>query len=549
MTASLKYERLKINENKCRYSFEEENNDLEALEKLEDYTFSIKDLLIKAEASELNFFESKIQNLDIKEQILLNSIRDIKISLKNDETKFILFETQKNENIEYNKSIKIFNEINKIVHKTLHKKKMVNGKEIKECIFYDDLNKQLTELEDIDKKISNLKKGNEYFKFIGIKSIMISLTNLMTELIQNYLAKNEKLINNKIKEEGEDLDKKIEFDMEKIENLNLIEANIFEDIYKDFVLQSNICSSELEEYFKLSLNSFREKYQMSFTLSELYTDIFWNSIFHNKKLCTLFINSFFNEDIYGDIRIILNKILKTIFCAEVPLKHQIVELLDLNQLESNEEIDLMTLIINKKSYNLAKIKQVEKEKESINKKNQNKIEEENSIKAHKTIENSVKAVENIKYNIITANDISIIKNRKQISENNNINTNAEINRENNDEKEKKAKEEKSQNYLNKKKSNTNIGLDDMEHKTVDEIFNYINDDKIVKNKKKKKSRKNRKAKKEENNVEDNQEEIEDNIVIKFKEDLSDKCIHAGTITKIKPIISEEWIKKIISNYN
>ena len=551
MTASLKYERLKINENQCRYSFDEENNDLEALEKIEDYTISIKDLLIKAEASELNFFESKIQNLDIKEQILLNSIRDIKISLKNDESKFILFETQKNENNEYDKSMSISNEINKIVHKTLHKKKMINGKETKECIFYDDLNKQLNNAEDIDKKISSLKKGNKYYEFIGIKSIMISLTNLMTELIQNYLAKNEKLINNKIKEEGDDLDKKIEFDMEKIENLNLIEANIFEDIYKDFVVQSNICSSELEEYFKQSLNSFRDKYQMNFTLSELYTDIFWNSIFHNKKLCTLFINSYFNEDIYGDIKIYLNKILKIIFCAQIPLKHQIVELLGLNELENNEEIDLMTLIVNKKNYNHAKIIKAEKEKENINKKNQKKIEEENTINTNKIIENTVKTVENnIKYNIITANDISILKNRKQISEsnNNNANNKAELNIENNDEKEKKIKEEKNQNYLNKKKSNANIGLDDMEHKTVDEIFNYINDDKIVKNKKKKKSRKNRKAKKEENNIEDNQEEIEDNIVIKFKEDLSGKCIHAGTITKIKPTISEKWIQSI-ANYN
>jgi hypothetical protein len=452
MTASLKYERLKINENQCRYSFDEEN--IEPLEKIEDYTISIKDLLIKAETSEYNFFESKIQSLDIKEQILLNSIRDIKISLKNDESKFILFETQKNENSEYDKSMSISNEINKIVHKTLHKKKMINGKETKECIFYDDLNRQLTESEDIDKKISNLKKVNKYYEFIGIKSIMISLTNLMTELIQNYLAKNEKLINNKIKEEGDDLDKKIEFDMEKIENLNLIEANIFEDIYKDFVVQSNICSSELEEYFKQSLNSFRDKYQMNFTLSELYTDIFWNSIFHNKKLCTLFINSYFNEDIYGDIKIYLNKILKIIFCAQMPLKHQIVELLGLNELENNEEIDLMTLIVNNKNYNHAKIIKAEKEKENINKKNQKKIEEENTINTNKIIESTVKTVETIKYNIITANDISILKNRKQISENNNnnnANNKAELNIENNDEKEKKIKEEKNQNYLNKKK--------------------------------------------------------------------------------------------------
>ena len=64
---------------------------------------------------------------------------------------------------------------------------------------------------------------------------------------------------------------------------------------------------------------------------------------------------------------------------------------------------------------------------------------------------------------------------------------------------------------------------------------------------KKKSRKNKKNKKEEIMMESNQEEIEDSIVIKFKEDLRDKFIHAGSITKIKPIISENWIKAI-SNY-
>lgn len=85
---------------------------------------------------------------------------------------------------------------------------------------------------------------------------------------------------------------------------------------------------------------------------------------------------------------------------------------------------------------------------------------------------------------------------------------------------------------------------DFEHKTVDEIYNYINGDKIVKNKRKKKSRKNKKAKKEENIPDENQEEIVDNIVLQFKQDLSDKLIHARYITKIKPIISEEWIKKL-----
>ena len=99
----LKYERLEINENKYRYSFEEENKDFVALEKLisehlpKDYSFSFKYFIIKTETSEINFFKTKIQNLDIKEQILLNSINDIKLSLKKENVQIILFDANKQE--------------------------------------------------------------------------------------------------------------------------------------------------------------------------------------------------------------------------------------------------------------------------------------------------------------------------------------------------------------------------------------------------------------------------------------------------------------------
>ena len=480
----LKYERLEINENKYRYSFEEESKDFEALEKLvsehlpKDYSFSFKDLLIKTETSEINFFKTKIQNLDIKEQILLNSINDIKLSLKNEDVQIILFEAnkqEKNENIDYAISSKVFNAINIWVHKTLHKKKIQNGKEIKECIFFDDLNNQQIELgenielKEIDNKlICNLKEKNKYFEFIAIKAIMISLTNLMTELIQSYLTKNEKLA-----EDNED-EKKMDFDFEKIENLNLLEVNIFEEIYNDFVNKSNICSSELEDYFISSFDSFRKKYQMSFTLSELFTDIFWNSIFHNKKLCSLFLNSYFNEEIYGDIKIYLKKILKIIFGVQIPLKHQIVELLGLYQLENNEEIDLMTLIVSQKNRNHSKIIKSEIEKENLNRiinkttneennKNSNNKNPDNnnnnSIKQNNNNNISNKNDEEIKYNVITANDISVLKNRKQNSappNNSNINNTVIISENiNNIEKPKenkvKDKEENNKNYLNKKK--------------------------------------------------------------------------------------------------
>ena len=567
MNASLKYERLEIIENKCRYSFEKESNDIENIEKLVSEQLNSKDcplsldFLINAEQNEFNFFKERIQKLDIKEQILLNSLNDIKSEITDEDSPIIQFDnnsSKKSDNNNDNISNSIFNSISRKVHKVLHKKKMLNGKEVKECSIYENINKQL-ELEDnIEVLIQNLKEENKFFEFIAIKSIMISITNLMKELIYNYLDKNKKLM--MINENKEDRN----FDFGK-EELNIIEANIFEDIYNDFVSQCNLCSSELEEVFILSLNSFRKKYQMNFTLSELFTDIFWNSIFHNKELCTLYINSYLNNEIYGDIKISLKKIATIILKVNIPLKHQIVELLGLHQLEAKEKTDLMTLIESQKKKYHWEITKSEKEKEKLNKINFIKKDEELNLNSNsnesknedKNIEkknnNMINIENNIKFNVIKANDISLIKNKKhkQIvneSKTSNINYN-DNNKENAKEKPKENKE-KEENHKNdmKKNNNDNDNIMDFEHKTVDEIYNYINGDKIVKNKRKKKSRKNKKAKKEEIIEDENQGEIVDNIVLQFKQDLSDKLIHARYITKIKPIISEEWIK-IISSYN
>ena len=334
----------------------------------------------------------------------------------------------------------------------------------------------------------------------------------------------------------------------------------------DFIFKSNLCSSDLEEFFILSLNCFRKKYQMNFTLSELFTDIFWNSIFHNKELCTLYINSYLNNEIYGDIKISLKNIAKIILKVNIPLKHQIVELLGLHQLEAKEKNDLMTLIESQKKKYHWEITKSEKEKEKLNKINFIKKDEEINLNSNsidfknedKNIEkksnNMINIENNIKFNVIKANDISVIKHKKQkqaINESKPSNVNSNDNNKENVKEKQNENKEKGDSHKNdlKKNNNENDNIMDFEHKTVDEIYNYINGDKIVKNKRKKKSRKNKKAKKEENIPDENQEEIVDNIVLQFKQDLSDKLIHARYITKIKPIISEEWIKKIISSYN
>ena len=562
MNASLKYERLEIIENKCRYSFEKESNDIENIEKLVSEQLNSKDcplsldFLINTEQNEFNFFKERIQKLDIKEQILLNTLNDIKSEIKDEDAPIIQFDTNSNKKSDNNNesiSNNIFNSISMMVHKILHKKKMINGKEVKECTIYDNLSEVNIEI------FKNLKEENKFYEFIAIKSIMISITNLMKELIHNYLEKNKKLM--MISENKEDRN----FDLGK-EEMNIIEANIFEDIYNDFIFKSNLCSSDLEEFFILSLNCFRKKYQMNFTLSELFTDIFWNSIFHNKELCTLYINSYLNNEIYGDIKSSLKNIAKIILKVNIPLKHQIVELLGLHQLEAKEKTDLMTLIESQKKKYHWEITKSEKEKEKLNKINFIKKDEEINLNSNsidfknedKNIEkksnNMINIENNIKFNVIKANDISVIKHKKQkqaINESKPSNVNSNDNNKENAKEKQNENKEKGDSHKNdlKKNNNENDNIMDFEHKTVDEIYNYINGDKIVKNKRKKKSRKNKKAKKEENIPDENQEEIVDNIVLQFKQDLSDKLIHARYITKIKPIISEEWIKKIISSYN
>ena len=518
MKSSLNYDHLELNEAKYHYSLEEETEGLETIEKLvtesiqKDYPFSFKDLLLNPETAEFNFFKMKFPNLELKEIIILNVINEMKQDINDEERKIILFEPniEKNEKDvidDINMSTGIYNSINKVVHKTLHGKKELGENN---CIFMDENDKNFEVSEsykntEIDKKICSLKEKNKIFEFIAIKSLMISITNYMTELINSYLAFFEKSADENQKNmDGKDIsvglgdqggDEGSEEEILKIFNFN--------EIYSDFVSKSNICSSELEEYFIYSLDSFRTKYQMNFTLSELFTDIFWNSIFHNKIMCKLFVNSYMNEDIYGDMRSALRRIMKIIFGTSIPLKHQIVELLGLHQIENTEKKDLMTLIVEMKNKYHRKIIKSEIEKEYIKKnkmlkglKDKEKMKEKdeniniNEININNTQNNDDKEIindndndnkinlvtknemmnnDNIKCNIIKANDISKYKQRKQKMKANTSFLTMDTNI------------DKSE---NKEKENNNIninedGVPDLTNKTVDEIINYINDDSIV----------------------------------------------------------------------
>ena len=541
--------KLKTNKNKISYIFNEKDQDNLRLETIEtilkesifenESKICFKNFLLKTKIDsngDINFLNENNKDYDITEKIVLNSI--LKLNLGNDieEQNILSFKKKMNindNNEDINVYSKIFNSISLVIHKVLHRKSITNEKNVEKCIYFSDFTSkkvivgvgagddEANEKEknnsfpEINKSIYKIIEKNKNFEFFSIKSIIISFVNLVSELVKNYLEVKEK-------------------------------NNIFEIIYNDFLLKSNLCSAELEDVFSLNLDNFQKKFKMNFTLSELFTQIFWNFIFHNKTLYNLLIISYLELDTNEVNKIFLKKILKILCNVSVPLKYQITEILNIYKIP--EKDDLMSLIVEEKNKHHNEIVQAEIEKKNNNN-NNNNLEKKNEDNEHKNTNINTNTNKNMNNNlsknekgnnynnIIIANDISTIKSKKQ--------------NEKNEEKEKKEKkEEKEKKEKKEEKEEGNDGNNengiDLEHKTVEEIYNYINEDKVSKTKKKKRARKNKKNKKE--NIEENKNEKEDIIVIKFKEDLKGKLFHAGNFKKIKPKLSEEWIKNISSYY-
>ena len=540
--------KLKTNKNKISYIFNEKDQDNLRLETIEtilkesifenESKICFKNFLLKTKIDsngDINFLNENNKDYDITEKIVLNSI--LKLNLGNDieEQNILSFKKKMNindNNEDINVYSKIFNSISLVIHKVLHRKSITNEKNVEKCIYFSDFTSkkvivgvgagddEANEKEknnsfpEINKSIYKIIEKNKNFEFFSIKSIIISFVNLVSELVNNYLEVKEK-------------------------------NNIFEIIYNDFLLKSNLCSAELEDVFSLNLDNFQKKFKMNFTLSELFTQIFWNFIFHNKTLYNLLIISYLELDTNEVNKIFLKKILKILCNVSVPLKYQITEILNIYKIP--EKDDLMSLIVEEKNKHHNEIVQAEIEKKNNN--NNNNLEKKNEDNEHKNTNINTNTNKNMNNNlsknekgnnynnIIIANDISTIKSKKQ--------------NEKNEEKEKKEKkEEKEKKEKKEEKEEGNDGNNengiDLEHKTVEEIYNYINEDKVSKTKKKKRARKNKKNKKE--NIEENKNEKEDIIVVKFKEDLKGKLFHAGNFKKIKPKLSEEWIKNISSYY-
>jgi hypothetical protein len=277
-----------------------------------------------------------------------------------------------------------------------------------------------------------------------------------------------------------------------------INPKIFEILFNDYIFISNRCSF-LENFFIESFNNFRTKYQIDFELNDLFTDIFWDKIFHNKIICRKFINLYIGNDKCDEnIRKILSKIIKLISEKSIPIKSKIIKTLSLNNLE-DPDVDLISSIITQKNINCDVLK-------------------------------NEKIINNVNYKAINPEEII-------------------INGTNNDKNEIILEEKKEEKKEDEKKKPIYTN-NEMDYKSVDEIYNYINDGTEVKTKKKKrnKKKKNKKNEKINSNEEKKEDEENDDIVNKFKEDIIKDVIDANRINKIKPVFSENFLNIISQKY-
>ena len=510
--------------------------------------------------------QNLIKNCSPEGQLILIAILEIQLSLIGNENNYIKYEKINEKIIEKN----IYWVITKEIHKRVHKEKKENEfDEYCHCV-HDQKEKYILgseynfKYDNIDSIICKLSFTNKNIEFIAIKIIFISFYNIACEYIQKYMEINE-------------------FNKKN----NLCEYSIFEYIINDYIyINKNL--KFVDSDFKQSLNNFKNNYNINFTFLDLFKDIFFNAVFHNQILGYHYIHGFVSHD--SNIKNSLLKILDIVSNPYAPLNKNISKILKIENL-FNISLDLTSKIIEKSEqlHICIGIRAIEKEYKIKNEKE----EEENSEIINKKeiiyVNGTFDKNENKKYNIISnlskinmekifldieKNDIESISIINEKIFNNNKTEEEKESSKNDDEKEKesendqqKEKEENNNNNLsdeNSKKSNNENDSDkknkdkdnneniNMDNKSLDEVYEYISKGSKTKNKKKNKKRngRNKGKTKKDNKVINNEkyieEDIQDPIVLQFKNDINEKVIFANNITKIKPFFSENWIKTISS---
>ena len=516
--------------------------------------------------SDIEEAQNLIKKCSPDEQSILISILEIQLSLEGKENNYIKYEKINEKIIEKN----IYWVITCEIHKRLHKKK-TEFEEYCHCI-KDQKEKYILgsghnfKYENIDSIICKLKCSNKNIEFISIKSIYISFFNLTCEFIEKYI---EIIAYNK--------------------KNGINEFLIFEYIINDYTyIIDKINFLNLD--FKQSLECFISFFNIKFSFENLFKDIFFNLLFHNKIIGFLFIQGFIHSD--SDIKKILKNILNLISDIKTPFCKNVGKILGVDNL-MEIKCDLTTKILEQieqlpicVGVGKCEIKNDEDNGEILRKKEiiyiRGKIGRKNNSEdkfdfsekfPHLNMEKifmDLNDDDNSSRTIIREKIIINKNNKKERNDDNDVqeekeksyNKKENITNTNNDNNNSKNDEENNKvsinNNKNDTKSNTNReeekikdnkekDKENFDNKSIEEIYEYINKDSKNKNKKKNKKRNKGRGKKNKNkNLNNNSEsnDAEDPLVIQFKNDLSEELIFANSITKIKPYISENWIKTI-----
>ena len=272
----------------------------------------------------------------------------------------------------------------------------------------------------------------------------------------------------------------------------ITENNIYLEIFIELMEKYNkikdICPF-LEKDFKEIIENFQQKKNIKFCLCELLTDIYWDYVFKIHKINYMFTSCYKLENnknivIFEEAKHAMKSIIDILIVNDTSYKKYFGEELKLPYM-NKENVFLMDLINkSKKTVNPFEIK------------NPFIIQKDKNLETEKN------------------------NNDKKINNNDNDNEKETV-------KEKKIEENKN-----------------TENFTLDEVYKYIVGDSKNENKKHKKKNKNRKKKKKNKNEEIKITEEVDPVVEEFIQYFIEYQQDYVPQTKIKPVISEEWIKSI-----
>ena len=441
---------------------------------------------------------------------------------------------------------------------------------------YNEITKNSSEIEDIEKQIKKyLKRENLKTNLLVLKS----LSNKIKELVGKYkekvfeieeikniyesiqLKRPQYIINNQIIHCNNSVGSNVATNSNSSIDSYNDEDNFFKNNLlvnvKDEIIGKGVTNVLLRELINikntLRISSKEIEAIFKYPLSILKNENGKRVKFSIELMqCEEFCKTLLNDDL---ISMLLSQIKNIFNQLKIPKITRLIEELEENCDHKNEMTRFIKYLNDKLGI-----------KKSDNKNDDNKIEENNYLDEIKmkenlnnniidhqigkesvlSLNNSTNSKEKIKYNSENAETSKKIKTKKK---NNNINDNKDIEYNNNEDN-------------NDGENNNN----ELNFKDIDELLNYINDEKDLK-KGKKKGKRGKKNKKQNNNTIN--EKVEDNIKIinsekndnddnkldddfekefeNFKRDIENNTFYIYDINKVTPILSKEFLTNISKN--